>query len=128
MSESKHVVKVLRPSTGGVRRFAVVPGDPAVRESWSDNTDIPCQGDQQWDLWVRVRIEGRGYVAFLQGSGQWANRGDHGAYIGTGATAEAALLDAWGRGDYQDYEGDPPNDLLAACRDHDAEVNPPEVE
>lgn len=122
-----HKILSIRPSTGGVRKFAVVEGDPAVVADWCSG-EMSCQSDQTWDLTVWRRIEGRGCVAKLEGGGQWANRGDQGVCIGTGATAEAALLDAWGRGDYRDYEGDPPQDFIAACRDHDCQVTSPDVE
>ena len=113
---------------GAKRRFAVLSNAPVVQEEWSSNRDIPCQGDQQWTQRVWRRIADRGYVACLSGSGQWSNRGDHGTYIGTGETAEAALHDAWGRGDYQDYEGPPPSALVSACQAYDSDASEPAVE
>ncbi len=114
----------------GQRRFAVRLEDdpgPVVMADWSDNPQIASQADQAWDLAVWQRIEGRGYVARLQGSGQWANRGDHGVYVGTGVSAEHALRDAMGRGGYDDDEYIPQL-LVSACRDYDQSVTAPEVE
>lgn len=132
MSKTKHSVITVRPSSGGARKFAVTAGEPAVTEDWHSNTSIPCQSDQSWEVRIYERIQGRGYVAVVDGDGQWANRGDHGRYLGTGATAEAALRDAWARrGDNEDgYDdwGTPPRALLAAARDLDAEARPVEVE
>lgn len=100
-----------------------------MKTDWCSG-EIDCQSDQTYGLKVWKRVEGRGYVAKLCGSGQWGNRGDHGTYIGTGSTAELALSDAWQSGDYNDrgqYD-EPPNRLSAACRDYDAGVKPPDVE
>ncbi len=114
----------------GKRRFAVADKKPVVVVSWSSNRDIPCQGDQRWELRVWRRIEDRGFVAYVEGSGQWGNRGDHGSYVGTDDTAESALLSAnpgygeWGEYPAQDW----PEALASACRAFDTEDNPPPVE
>jgi hypothetical protein len=119
-----------RPTTGGFRIYAVTSAFPAVRESMGWTHSGP--GDQMWDMDVWRRIEDRGYVARISGSGQWANRGDHGVYIGTGATAEAAAHAAWysrWEDDDDDQYGYPdlPAPLLAAARDHDAVACPAPV-
>lgn len=131
-----HYTLSIRPARGGVRKFAVLSQEACAKSDWSTNRDIWSQSDQTWEAKVWQRIADRGYVCQLDGGGQWANRGNHGRYIGNGATAEAALLDAWnqatgehddrwGGGDYCD---DPPRSLIAPMRDYDATVKPVEVE
>lgn len=124
---SKQTIVEIRPSAGGLRRFAVASATPVVEDAWYSNTDIASQSDQSWAVAVWERVDGRGYVARLTGDGQWANRGDHGVYVGTGPTAAAALEAAWSA-DSGRRHGSPPRNLLAAARDHDAAVAPPAVE
>lgn len=116
----------------GKRRFAIMSREPVVSAEWNDNPQIPCQSDQSWNLTVWQRIEDRGYVAKLEGSGQWSNRGDKGVYVGTGPDAKAALGNAW-EDRFEPPEFDhiydaPPSDLMAACADYDATATVPNVE
>ena len=126
---TKHVVKVFRPSAGGKRRFAVTQSLPVAAADWCSG-DLSCQSTQTWDVRIFARIADRGYVCLLSGGGQWSNRGDHGNYVGTGETAEAALLSAWRlTEDGSDAFGpDLPRQLVAACRDYDDTVQPSAVE
>lgn len=116
---------VLRPSTGGKRRFALTDMKPVVGCDYH-SADLPSQSNQTWDLRIYQRIEDRGYVCILIGGGQWSNRGDHGDYIGLGKSAEDALQHAWDQ--CQDQGQEVPNDLMAPARDYDNETIPPPVE
>jgi hypothetical protein len=118
----------------GLRRYAVTALLP-VAEGRSHSGDEWSNSDQRWTAAIWERIEGRAYVCRLVGGGQWANRGDHGTYLGTGSTAEAALLAAWKVSAGDDYlsstygrNEDCPQDLIAPMRDYDAKIHPPDVE
>lgn len=119
-----HFTLSIRPSRGGLRKFAVLTKEPAVSSDWQSG-NIWCQSNQTWEADVWQRIDGRGFVCRLTGGGQWSNRGIHGRYIGTGSTAEAALLAAWqmdGDGSDDRYDdSEPPRSLIAKLRDYDAE-------
>jgi len=120
----------------GKKRYAVTTKAPVVKADWHSNRNIPCQSDQSWTLRVWQRIEGRGYVASLSGSGQWPDYSDRGTYTGTGDTAEAALMDAWRAEctdctDWLRYLGQTeelPQSLLSACQEYDCQARSPSVE
>ncbi len=116
---SKNVIELRKKTDSGkdgaLRRFAVTSKEPVVEESWDSSTDgLSSQADQTWDLRVWQRIEGRGYVSHVKGRSQWANRGDHGAYVGTGDSAASALQESIG------YRSAWPADLIAACEHYDS--------
>jgi len=116
-----------------MRKFAVLTTGASATSCWSSNLLVWSQSDQTWEAAVWQRIANRGYVCCLDGDGQWSNRGDHGRYVGVGATAEAALLDAWNHthteadGDCE-YTDTIPQTLIAPMRDYDAAMKPPRVE
>lgn len=125
---STHYTLTIRPATGGQRKFAVTTEEAACESDYQSG-EIQCQSDQTYEAKVWERIADRGYVCRIVASGQWANRGNHGVYLGTGATAEAALRAAWSDcGDDVSDEQDIPLSLLAPIRDYDAEVRPVEIE
>jgi len=134
MSTKPEIKKLQEVDSGGhraaTRRFAVEAKTPVVVQDWCSG-DLACQSDQTWDLRIWQRVKDRGYVAYVEGGGQWSNRGDHGSYVGTGDTSEAALMDAWGErymGDYPHSPDDPPSCLVSACRNYDSQASPSPVE
>ncbi len=133
MSKQTIVTIPLKDSEGnatGMRRFAVEGkmGDPPdVMADWCSGK-LEVQSDQTWNLMVYRRIENRGFVALLDGGGQWADRGDHGTYVGADErSAYLALIDAWHNADYRGL-GNPPQCLVSACKEYDQTVTEPDVE
>jgi len=128
-------ILVIRPLTGGARRYAVTSLSPEFKEIWWQGCRAGTywhQSDQTWELKGYRRVEDRGFIAVREGAGQWSNRGIHGTDYGTGATMEKALYSAWAgihRYDVSEYFELPeiPLDLLAACRDYDEVINPSPV-
>lgn len=97
----------IESTTGGDRRYAVESTTPVLLAD-SDAPDV-----QRWALTVWRRVQRRGYVARLAGTGPDAATGDHGIYAGAGAITAAALINAWPE------TTEPPSGLLQSCRRYD---------
>ena len=126
-----HVIKTLKllDNEGnhiGKRRFALAHPQPVVLSAWHSNQKTPSCSDETWKLQVWQRIEDRGYVAFLEAGGRHHFH-DEISFIGTGETAEAALLDAWAHDKYSD-ECCASTQFISVCRVYDCETHPPGVE
>ncbi len=115
-SKSKIITIVMRHSSGypwGRRQFAVSSLNPVVEAAWDSNSEYAMHSSQTWDLAVWQRIEGRGYIARLEGAGYCSKNFDCGTYVGVGNTAGCALVGCLG------INRRPLASFISACRDHD---------